>query len=51
MGCYRDEPERSVWGVGTGGVGGREIRGRDGAGGGSGKEWEVGILKRRKWEN
>ena len=38
-------------GSGDRGVGGRENRGRDGAGGGSGKEREVGILRRRKWEN
>ena len=38
-------------GSGDRGVGGRENRGRDAAGGGSGKEREVGILKRRKWEN
>lgn len=38
-------------GSGDRGVGGREIRGRDAAGGGSGKERGVGILKRRKWEN
>lgn len=34
-------------GSGDRGVGGRENRGRDGAGGGSGKEREVGILKRK----
>ena len=33
------------------GSGDRENRGRDGAGGGSGKERKVGILKRGKWEN
>ena len=31
MRCYRDEPERSVWEVGTAGGGGRENRGREGA--------------------
>ena len=38
-------------GSGDTGVRGRENRGKESAGGGSGKEREVAILKRRKWEN
>lgn len=54
MGCYRDEPERSVWGVGTGGleagkIGGGTVREveRERAGGGNSQKEEVGELGRK----
>lgn len=42
MGCYRDEPERSVWGVGTGGLEAGKL--------GGGTLREVGAGKSGRWE-
>ena len=55
MGCYRDEPERSVWGVGTGGLEAGKLGGggrcgrweRERAGGGNSQKEEVGELGRK----
>ena len=49
MGCHRDEPECSMWGVGTGGLEARKIGGGRVREVGAGKNGRCRIVKEGKW--